>query len=101
MREQEGREVVHGEAQLISIAAQFARCARRSEADAGVVDEQVEPLASGYDIVREPSYFGERSKVGAMAAMSDDPGTGLGKTRRQRPAKAAGRSGYEHGFHRY
>ena len=57
-REQEAREVVDGEAQLKTVGASSRR--PPAEADAGVVDEDVETLVFAADSFGKAAHRGER-----------------------------------------
>ena len=53
MREQESREVVHREAQLMPVGAGPALRALRARSDPGIADEQIEPLVVGKHRLRK------------------------------------------------
>jgi hypothetical protein len=55
-REQEAGKVVHGETQLETISALFARRSVGSGFDAGVVDKNVDVVELGIQIASEPSH---------------------------------------------
>ena len=68
MRQQVTGQVIHGEAQLVTVRAHFAclRAVAIRGADARVVDQQVQAFMISRDRGREPADFGERGEVGAI-----------------------------------
>ena len=64
MCEQEARQVVDLETVLVAVLAQQALVG--SGADAGVVDEHVEPIVIAKDFLREISHLVEGSEIGGV-----------------------------------
>ncbi len=62
MREQEAGEVVHGEAQFVAVGAGLPRPLRPAAADAGIVDEKIEPLRGLLHRTGQPAYLGKAEK---------------------------------------
>src|SRR5262249_5224307 len=118
--EQESGEVVDGEAQLVAVLAHLSSTGRAAGADAGIVDENVEPVAFLADGAGETTHTGERGKtpgkearraaVGganfveqllaarAIAAMDQDARALIGQPTRDEPPHAVRRSGDQYGF---
>jgi hypothetical protein len=61
--QQEAGEIVDGKAQLVPVRACLPGRARAAGPDAGIVDQDVEPVGSLSDGVGEPSYLGKRREV--------------------------------------
>ena len=70
-REQEAGEIVDGEAQLKTVGALFALPA--AEADAGVVDEDVETLMFAADNFGKTPHRGERRKIRGVESRGSSP----------------------------
>jgi hypothetical protein len=61
--EQESGEVVDGKAQLMAVLAHLSLTGRAARADAGIVDENVEPVTFPADGAGETTHLGERGKI--------------------------------------
>ncbi len=66
MRQQKGREIVHRQPEFMTVAADFPAAARRTEADTGVVDQDVEPVVRRRDFLSQPAHVVERREIGAI-----------------------------------
>ena len=63
MREQEAGEVVHGEAQFVAVGAGLPRPLRPAAADAGIVDEKIEPWRRLLHRTGQAPHLGKGGKV--------------------------------------
>src|SRR3954454_13746452 len=64
MGEQEAREVVDREAQLGAVGALLTARTVAGRADAGIVDQQLQPIGLLRHRLGEPPHLGERPEVG-------------------------------------
>ena len=62
--QQEAREIVHREAQLVAVDAGLPARHRPCRADAGVVDQEVEAVHGAAHLVRQAAHLGQRRQVG-------------------------------------
>ena len=118
MREQERRQVVDRETELVSVGARLAPAMPPTTADPGVVHEHVEPRLVALDLAGETAHRLERREVGPVdaqpvvarsladllgrarqpvraAAVEQHGRTARGQVLRQRPAEPVGGAGDE------
>ena len=62
MREQKAGKIVHGEAQFVAVGAGLPRPLRPAAADAGIVDEKIEPPRGLLHRTGQPPYLGKGTK---------------------------------------
>jgi hypothetical protein len=113
-------EIVHGKAQLMPVAADLPLRPLVLRADAGVADEDIEPVGVGEHALGEFSRFGQRRQIGliehrryaasaldvsdhgvaarSIPAMKQHLGALPGELRRDIAADAIGRAGDEDGL---
>jgi hypothetical protein len=63
MREKEAGKIIHGEAQLVAVGAGLPRALRPAAADAGIVDEKIEPLGRLLHGAGQPPHVGQSGEV--------------------------------------
>src|SRR6266568_1621671 len=118
VREQERRQVVDRETELVSVGARLAPAMTPTTADPGVVHEHVEPRLVALDLAGETAHRLERREVGPVdaqpvvvrsladllgrarqpvraAAVEQHGRTARGQVLRQRPAEPVGGAGDE------
>jgi hypothetical protein len=66
VRQQKRREIVDRKPELMTVAADLSAIAWRTEADAGIVNQDVETIVCGCNVVRQTPHVIERRKIGAI-----------------------------------
>jgi hypothetical protein len=66
VRQQKRREVVDRKPELMTVAADLSAIAWRTEADAGIVNQDLKTIVCGCDFVCQSPHVIERRKVGAI-----------------------------------